>query len=317
MAVSTGTVSLGVIVSLGVTVTAVASTRFGGGSWRGRRERDHRCRWPGCGLGNHDQCERHDPHHRECERDRCGTAAQGTSPPNRLLDVAQGQVRGCHGDQHSGDVQPRAAEMHPVRRHQQEHGPVPEVQAIAAITDPPQRRLPKKPLPQSIGSGDDDNRQRNREQRKAPAEQPGRVVFSTHHDCYSNHQRGRCQPPSGAAAAQRAIRSLPGERSGGGTDQQSVRTRRRVHVGAGRRQRVEPDHHERDRRRRAGESQQPDRATVVRTAAGEQPDDRGPNEVVLLLDRERPEVAQRRRVGEACPVVAAAGDGAPVGGPRQ
>lgn len=88
-----------------------------------------------------------------------------------------------------------------------------------------------------------------------------------------------------------------------------------VHVRVGGRQRIERLDHVRDRRDRSdggdGTHHHPDTCTPP---SGEHQHQR-PHEVELLFDGERPEVVERRGVTEPGPVVAAGGDGAPVGRP--
>ena len=192
---------------------------------------------------------------------------------------------------------------------------MPEIEAVAPVAHPPQRRTGQNTASGAVSNGDDDDGHGHGKQRESPAEQPGRRMRrDTHHHQTTSAAPG-ATPRATLSATQSSVSEHDRDRSGRRPDQQAVGTGECVHVRAGRINRIEHQVHHDDRSDRPGATEQAHLRSTVPSERAHGQDHEWPHEVELLLDRERPEVGDGRWFAEPCPVVPATGDRAPVGHP--
>ena len=235
----------------------------------------------------------------------------------RLLDPAIRRRGECHGRRDLERDEDRAAPRHvDLGARERHHRPVPEVDAVAALPDPAQRggaRHARDPA-RGVGEGADERGRRDRE-REQPAAVHDRVVVMPrrHRDDHRRETGDRAgveQQPRARLRRRPQLAERPQER-----EQDADQQPRRVRVGP----EVDPrrvltgreQHRHQDRRGdRPGEREPRGAAASEPPQAGHQ--QQRPEQVELLLDRERPQVLEQRRPLEAGEVRAVGQDLRPI-----
>ena len=232
---------------------------------------------------------------------------RGQSPAERAaadrhLDESVGRCRQADRDRHpereEGD--PGQGDVEPGARHQ-EHGPVPEVDAVRALPDPDHRRRAEQSAGDGRGGvdGDEDDQRRDAREHEIPAAVERRVELADVDEAPQEHEQGR-EPDD----VQRHRGPLPDPSSElprrqqdrhAGADEQATRVcvgavvdARRIPTGAVQ-QRHEERRHGGGAENRDGQLD-PRRSPELQRQAQEQ----RPQQVELLLDRQRPQMLEHR-----------------------
>ena len=225
-------------------------------------------------------------------------------------------------DQHGGDGQPGheelpAAHVQLLRPEEREHGPVPQVDAVADLADEHQRRPAERtvePAGRRRGAAGQDQRGADGEEREAAVVEPLAGPADEPHDDDADEGDRRQQVEPVPDRGFDAVAAGPEGDGGRAADEDRGRPGVGAEVGAcpvgpGLEEQPLRDDGRGDGDHREGE-ERPGRSL------GDLPHDQGddrPDHVELLLDGQAPRVVERRRRPEGLPVGARAGELPPVG----
>jgi hypothetical protein len=235
-----------------------ADARSGRAEGERRRENRRRARWPD---------ERADAHR------QAGAA-------DRVLHEAIAHNREREGAGEERELHARGERVARVLRRDREQRPVPEIERIGTVTDVPQGTDGER----SEAAGDDERGAPGREERGVARE---RSRAREADRCGGD--RGKADPTHGARDPESRCR----DREHRAESELPRAGRRREVGGGGRRARLADRPGERGEP--AGAGDEDEREPAAPRAEENRGQERRPDEVELLLDRERPEVQERRR----------------------
>jgi hypothetical protein len=234
-----------------------------------------------------------------------------------LLDEAVGGLGQRQRDRDPGEVEHRRAPVEPIRAHEHDDRPVPQVEGVGdhagvaadGVAEDPRQRTPLGPR-----APEDEHRRGDGDQQEAAVGVDGAaaVAEEEHHGHQPAERRG-AEPPGHRSGPRGVPPLVPEDEGQHHADDEALAPRVGAVVGprevdVAQRQVAHPPGRGEQGHQQHREHQPAPQAGERRQAEEEQ----GPHQVELLLDRQRPRVAQRRHV-EAREVRLRGEDEPPVG----